>query len=86
MDFSMSAASVLCLIISLWLLNYYYVEWGKNRAIPPSFHAVTSTSGDIATPPLHFLWKNRLTCTCTIQTNYKIINHLIVKSFDDLKP
>ena len=30
-----------------------------------------------------FLWKNRL--TRTIQTNYKIINHLIVKFFDGLE-
>ena len=37
------------------------------RAIPPSFPAVTSTSGDIATPPVHFLRKNRL--TRTIQNN-----------------
>ena len=58
------------------------LKWGKNRAIPPSFLAVTPR--DIATPPVHFLWKNRL--THTIQTTYEIIKKLIVKSFDGLKP
>ena len=45
MDFSMSA-------VFSYFINYYYVEQGKNRAIQLSFPALTSTSGDIATPPV----------------------------------
>ena len=49
MDLCMSALTLRLIITML--------NGAKNRAILPSFPAVTSTSGDIAMPPVHFLWK-----------------------------
>ena len=47
-------------------IKYNYVErgqkQGQNRANLSSFNAVTYTLRDTATPPVHFLWKNRLPC------------------------
>ena len=83
MDFSMPAASFCVLLFNYDSLIITMLNGAKNRAISPSFPTETSTQGDITTPPVHFLWKNRL--TRTIQTNYKIINHLIIKSFNGLK-
>ena len=51
-----------CFFLKTFLVKYdrlviTVLNGAKNRAILPSFAAVTSTSGDIATPPVHFLWK-----------------------------
>ena len=57
MDLFMSA-----LILHAYFINYdrliiTVLSGAKNRAILLSFPAVTLTSGDIATSPVHFLWK-----------------------------
>ena len=66
------------LIMSALTLCAHFINYD------PLNYAVTSTSGDIATPPVHFLWKNRL--PRTKHTSYKTINHLIGISFSGLKP
>ena len=37
--------------------NITILKGAKNRAILPSFPAVMSTPGDVAMPPVHFLWE-----------------------------
>ena len=54
-SFSMSAAGFCVYLFNYDSLIITLLSGAKNRAILPSFPAVTSTSGDIATPPVHFL-------------------------------
>ena len=78
MNFSMSAAT-----LSASFINNYYdfliitqLNLAKNRAILPSFPAVTKTPGDIATPlPLSFYGKKQVAL-------YKQTNCNILKVFD----
>ena len=83
MDLSKSALNFWYKFHNYDLLIIAILNGPKNRAILTSIPAVTSTSGDIATPPVHFLWKNRL--PHSKHTDYKIKNHLVVKSFGGLK-
>ena len=57
MDLCMSALILHAEFINYDRLIITVLSGAKNRAILQSFPAVTSTSGDIATPPVHFLWK-----------------------------